>query len=103
MAKPRKAAQNNLEPASSTVIVVRAVPRSAKISITQEGSNQFKIKLTVPPLDGAANAQLIELLSERLSLPPRKVHLVSGETGRLKRLKIEDLSLDEIVQRLTEK
>jgi uncharacterized protein (TIGR00251 family) len=103
MAKPRKAAQNNLEPASFTVIVVRAVPRSSKISITQEGSNQFKVKLTSPPVDGAANAQLIELLSERLSLPLRKVHLFSGETGRLKHLKIEDLSLDEIVRRLTEK
>jgi uncharacterized protein (TIGR00251 family) len=101
MAKPRKAAQNNLESSTGTVIVVRAVPRSSKISITQESSNQFKIRLTSPPVDGAANAQLTELLSERLSLPARKVHLISGETGRLKRFKIEDLSLDEIVDRLT--
>jgi uncharacterized protein len=103
MAKPRKAAQNNLESPSFTVIVVRAVPRSSKISITQESSNQFKIRLTTAPVDGAANAQLIEILSERLSLPARKIHLTAGETGRLKRLKIEDLSLVEIAQRLTEK
>ena len=101
MAKPRKAAQNNLESPTFTVIVVRAVPRSSKISITQESSNQFKIRLTSPPVDGAANAQVIELLSERLSLPARKVHLISGETGRLKRVKIDDLSLDDIVARLT--
>jgi uncharacterized protein (TIGR00251 family) len=101
MAKPRKAAQNNLESPTLTVIVVRAVPRSSKISITQESSNQFKIRLTSPPIEGAANAQLIDVLSERLSLPARKVHLISGETTRLKRLQIEDLSLDQIVQRLT--
>lgn len=97
------AAQNNPESPTLTMIVVRTVPRSSKISITQEGSNQFKIRLTSPPVDGAANAQLIELLAERLSLPARKVHLISGKTGRLKRFKIEDVSLDQIVQRLTER
>ncbi|MCI0413418.1 DUF167 domain-containing protein [bacterium] len=85
------------------MIVVRAVPRSSKISIIQESSNQFKIRLTSAPVEGAANAQLIKLLSEKLSLPARSVHLISGETGRLKRLKIEGLSLDKIVQLLTEK
>ncbi len=103
MAKPRKAAQNNLESPHSTVIVIRAVPRSSKISITRENTNQFKIRLTSAPVDGAGNAQLIKVLSEKLSLPAQNVHLISGETGRLKRLKIEGLSLDKIIQLLAEK
>ena len=103
MAKLRKAAQNNLESPFYTVIVVRAVPRSSKISITQESSNQFKIRLTSAPVDGAANAQLIKLLSEKLSLPSGKVQLISGETGRLKCLEIQGLSLEKIAQLLTEK
>jgi uncharacterized protein len=103
MAKPRKAAQNNLESAHSTVIVVRAVPRSSKISITRENTNQFKIRLTSAPVDGAANAQLRKVLCEKLSLPLRNVHLISGETGRLKRLQIEGLSLEKIIELLAEK
>jgi uncharacterized protein YggU (UPF0235/DUF167 family) len=101
MANPRKA-QNNLDPPISTVIVVRALPRSSKIFITRESSDQFKIRLTSAPVDGAANAQLIDVLCEKLSLPSRKIHLIAGDTGRLKRLKIDGLTLDEIIQRLTQ-
>ncbi len=100
MAEPRKAARNSSDHQSYTVIVIRAVPRSSKISISQEGPAEFKVRITSPPVDGAANAQLLKILSDKLSLPVRSIQLISGETGRLKRLKIEGLDLQQITERL---
>lgn len=82
-------------------IVIRVVPRSSKIVITQEQANSFRIRLTAPPVDGAANAQLLKVLSERLALPARNIQLIAGETGRLKRLRILGLDVEEIARRLT--
>jgi uncharacterized protein YggU (UPF0235/DUF167 family) len=44
---------------SGCIIQVRVIPRSAKISIENLGPGLYKIKLTSPPVDGAANEQLL--------------------------------------------
>jgi uncharacterized protein len=79
---------------------VRVVPRSRKNEITWEGE-ALKIRLTAPPVDGAANEALITLLAARLGLPKRTLHIVQGATGRQKVLEIEGLTLAEIRQKLS--
>ena len=83
-------------------ISVQVVPRSSKVSITTEGKNSFKVKLTSPPVDGAANKQLIEVLAGRLSVPKRTIEIVSGEHSRRKMVQIAELKEDEIARRLAE-
>ncbi|MGH2481439.1 MAG: DUF167 domain-containing protein [Ktedonobacteraceae bacterium] len=62
-------------------ITVRVIPRSSKNEITREGE-VLRIRLTAPPVDGAANKALICLLAARLDLPKHAVHIVQGATGR---------------------
>lgn len=56
--------------------------------------------MSAPPVDGAANEALLELLADALDLPRRAVTLVSGEHGRAKRVRIEGLTVDDVRARL---
>lgn len=81
------------------LIAVRVIPRSSRNTLEWE-QGTLKARLTAPPVDGAANAALINLLAERLSLPRRRISIVRGETSRQKTVEIADLTPDEVEYRL---
>jgi uncharacterized protein len=72
----------------SCVINIRVVPRSSKVSIEALGNDQYKIKLTSPPVDGEANEQLVRVLAAKLSIPSNQIEIISGAKSRLKRIRI---------------
>jgi uncharacterized protein (TIGR00251 family) len=96
MAERRRPAKSNTE----VNLTIRVVPRSSKISFARESSTQYKIRLTAPPVDGAANQQLMEVLSKKLSLSARNIRIIRGETARLKHVKIEGMDLETISELL---
>ena len=55
------------------------------------------VRLHAAPVDGAANAELIEILADALSVPKRAVSIVSGERSRHKRVRIDGVT-DELVK-----
>src|SRR5437879_2564172 len=86
-------------------INVRVIPRSSSNRLEwqdgQEGKKgTIRARLTAPPVDGAANAALIELLSKQLALPRRNIEIVRGTTGRQKIIEIAGLTLEEVKQRI---
>ena len=56
--------------------------------------------MSAPPVEGAANDELVELLAGTLDVPRRALTVVSGERGRLKRIRIEGLTVPEVRTRL---
>jgi hypothetical protein len=48
----------------------------------------LKIRLAAPPVDGAANDELIRFLAERLSVPRSAVTIAAGHTSRRKTVRI---------------
>ena len=58
--------------------------------------NALKIRLTSPPVDGAANKLCREFLSDLLSVPKSAVEIISGETSRHKRVKIQAADPDRL-------
>ena len=72
-------------------------PRSEIIGWLGEA---LKIKLHAPPVEGKANAELCTFLAKQLGLPKRAVTIATGDTSRLKRVRIEGLSLDEIREQM---
>lgn len=82
-------------------IHVRVIPRAKKTTVSGERDGAIVIRLAAPPVDGAANAALIEFLSDILDLPRRQIRIVSGEKNRTKRVAIAGLALNEIRQILT--
>lgn len=80
---------------------IRVLPRSRKDAIEWEGGT-LKVHLHAPPVEGAANAALVALLSKRLHVPKRTISIVRGTTSRQKTVEIADLSLEEVERRLRE-
>lgn len=70
------------------VISLYVQPRASRTEIVGEQSGALKIRLTSPPVDGAANKLCCEFLAKRCAVPKRAVTLLSGETSRHKRLLI---------------
>ena len=71
---------------TGAVLNLRIVPRAAKNAIQGEHGDALKIRLCAPPVDGAANAALMDFLAETFSLPRARVQLLAGQTSRHKRV-----------------
>jgi len=70
------------------VLNIRAVPRSSKDAIQGPYGDALKIRIQAPPVEGKANAYLIKFLSKHWKISRSSFQIVSGETGRNKRVKI---------------
>ena len=85
-------------PASAT-LSIRIQPRASKNAVERLADNSLKIKLTAPPVDGAANEALIRFLADRFAVARSLVEIVSGHTARNKIVRISGIS-DSDVERL---
>jgi uncharacterized protein YggU (UPF0235/DUF167 family) len=61
----------------------------------------LRLRVTAPPVDGAANAAVARLLAGALGIAPSSIHVVSGLQGRTKIVEIVGLGLAEIRGRLS--
>lgn len=75
-------------------------PRASRSRVIGEHDGLLKIQLAAPPVDGAANRALLELIADLLEIPRRRVSLVSGDSSRRKHLKVEGISAAEVAKRL---
>ena len=80
-------------------ISVRVIPRSSKNTLEWEGG-ALKVRLTAPPVDGAANEALLTLLAQRLDLSKRDIQLVHGTAGRRKTVEIAGMTMESIEQKI---
>ncbi len=60
----------------------------------------LKIRLAAPPVEGAANRELIDFLARRLGVPKSAVRIVKGERGRDKLIEVAGVSEEEVKARL---
>ena len=79
---------------------VHVQPRAARTEVRGVHNGALRVRVQAPPVDGAANAALVELLADSLGVPRRSVRVVSGETARLKVVDIEGVDAAAI-ERLT--
>lgn len=77
-----------MELLSDLLLNVHIQPRAARDEIVGYHGDRLKIRITAPPVDGKANQHLIAFLAQSFKVPKRNVVLISGETGREKRIRI---------------
>lgn len=75
---------------------VRVQPRAASNEIVGAHGSALKVRLTAPPVDGAANELLIELLAESLRVARRSVRILSGHSSRSKTIEADGVTSEEI-------
>lgn len=87
------------ERAGAVRFTVRVQPRASRCAVDGVHAGALRVRVTAPPVDGAANAALVELLAERLEVPKRAVSIVGGATGRAKLVEVQGIDAAR-VQRL---
>lgn len=70
------------------IIDVRVVPRAGRSGFAGTHGEALSVRLRAPPVDGAANAELIDVVAAALDVPRRAVSIVSGEHSRQKRVRV---------------
>jgi uncharacterized protein len=79
-----------------TEIAVRVIPRAGRDEIAGERDGRLLIRLTAPPVEGAANAALCRLVARCAGVPARRVSIVRGQTSRDKVVRVEGMTADEL-------
>jgi uncharacterized protein (TIGR00251 family) len=75
-------------------IDVRVIPRASKSGLAGMRDGAVLVRVNAPPVEGAANAALIDVLADALRVPRRAVTIVSGQRSRLKRVRVEGVTED---------
>ena len=75
------------------VLSIRLTPRASRdaidgIGCLSDGTAVIQARVRPPPADGAANAAVIKLLAKSLKVRKSAVHIVSGQTARLKQVRV---------------
>jgi uncharacterized protein (TIGR00251 family) len=84
----------------STRLRVRVIPRAKRSEIAGWRDDALVVRLTAPPVEGAANRLLVRFLAKELGLRPADIEIVGGETARDKVLRLDGLSPKELQDRL---
>jgi uncharacterized protein (TIGR00251 family) len=87
----------------SIVLSLHIQPRASKNEVCGVHEHALKIRLTSPPVDGAANKSCREFLADLFGVSKSSVEIISGETSRHKRVRISSgdiFRLTELVHKM---
>ena len=82
--------------ASGVRFAVRVQPRASNAGVDGVHGDALKVRLTAPPVDGAANEALVALLAEQLAVPRRAVRIVSGLQSRAKVVEVDGIGAEQV-------
>jgi uncharacterized protein (TIGR00251 family) len=84
-------------------IDVHVIPRSSKSEIIGQHDGALKVKLKALPVEGAANDELIDLLSKQFGASRSDIDIISGRSSKKKRIRISGTDLAKILIVLKQK
>jgi uncharacterized protein (TIGR00251 family) len=85
-------------PVDELVLNIRVIPRASRSEIVGVFDGVLKVRIAAPPVDGAANSELVKVLAKAFAVPRRDVHIVGGDTSKNKRVRIAGASRSAIQQ-----
>lgn len=75
-------------------------PRATRTGLVGVHGDRLKIRIASPPVEGAANDELVRFLAETLAVPRRQIDLTKGRSGRWKTVVIRGVTEAIAAQRL---
>jgi uncharacterized protein (TIGR00251 family) len=79
------------------LFTVRVVPRASRSEIVGVQDGALRVRLAAPPVDGAANEELIRILARALKVSRTSVAITAGQTSRLKRVAVKGVEPDVLL------
>ncbi len=77
---------------------IKVIPRSSQNKVIGVENGLLKLKLTAPPVEGAANDGVVNLLSNWLGKPKNTVELVKGQQSRNKLVKLTGIRAEDVLK-----
>ncbi|MGA2384398.1 MAG: DUF167 domain-containing protein [Gemmatimonadales bacterium] len=65
-------------------ILVSASPRASRTEVAGVAEGRLRVRVAAPPVEGAANQELVRFLAKSLGVPPSAVAVTAGAAGRRK-------------------
>jgi len=72
----------------SRKLTIKVIPRASRDEVVGFQSDVLKVRLRAPPVDGAANEALVELLAGHFGVKRSQIRIIRGEKTRLKVVEI---------------
>ncbi|WP_455379179.1 DUF167 domain-containing protein [Petrachloros mirabilis] len=85
------------------VLAVHVQPKASRTECVGTHGDALKIRVAAPPVDGAANEELIRFLAQEFSIVRSSIQIESGATGRRKRIRLQGVTAEGVIARLIEK
>jgi uncharacterized protein (TIGR00251 family) len=82
--------------ANTFIIALHCQPGAKKTEVQGEHDGRLKIRLVAPPVEGKANEALIQWLSKTLGIRRANIELLAGDLSRLKRVRVQGLTADQL-------
>lgn len=76
---------------NAIIISVRVIPRAGTSGVAGTRGVALLVRLHAPPIEGAANEELIDVIATALAVPKRAVSIASGERSRHKRVRVSGI------------
>ena len=86
--------------ATGTSIAIRVQPRASRNEIAGLHGAELRVRITAPPVDGAANEALVAFIAGELGLSRSDVTMLAGEGSRSKILSVRGITPTEVAHRL---
>ena len=77
-------------------LTVRVQPRASVNEVAGRHGEAVKIRLTAPPVGGAANDLLVKFLADTLDIPARAITIVAGASSRTKVVELEGITEERV-------
>lgn len=84
------------------VLALKVVPRSAANGIAGVQADALRVRVTAPPVDSAANEEVVRFLAGTLGVPRGAVRLVRGAAGRHKQVLVLGASMPRVLEALAD-
>jgi len=82
------------------IIRLHIAPKARHNEVQGTHGSALKIRLTAPPVEGAANRALVEFLAERLGVRRQQIAIVSGQHSRDKVVQVQSVTVEQAIGRL---
>lgn len=89
------------EAGGAALLEVLVQPRASRTCVAGVHDGRLKLKVAAPPVEGEANAAVVELLARTLGVRKADVSIARGETGKRKTVKVEGVTIAGVIAALT--
>lgn len=85
---------------SGALITIRVIPRAGQTKLAGRRGDAVLVRVAAAPVDEAANQELTAFLAQLFEVPRRSITIEAGQRSRDKRVRVSDLSDEQLSARL---